>query len=68
MQRSLDAGLLQPHPIQEIMPEKGEGSQKATWVAAVTSGLHMLMAGGIGGRKLVVRVASGDDIAPQVIT
>lgn len=66
MQGSLDAGLIQPHPIQEIIPEKGEGSQKETWAAAVISGLHMLMAGGIRGRKLVVRVSSGDAIAaPQ---
>ncbi|QKX63159.1 uncharacterized protein TRUGW13939_10328 [Talaromyces rugulosus] len=58
MQRLLDGGLIQAHPIQEIVPEKGEGSQKESWVAAITSGLHMLMAGGIKGRKLVVRVSS----------
>jgi hypothetical protein len=53
MQFLLDRGLIQAQPIQEIVPEKGEGSQKESWVAAVTSGLHMLMAGGIKGRDYI---------------
>lgn len=55
LQALLDKGSLQAHPIQQVC--SNEEGNSCPWARDVISGLQTLMAGGVRGRKLVVRIS-----------
>lgn len=57
LQALLDGGSLRVHPIQEVCAEKDPSRNLCAWPRAVISGLETLKAGGVRGRKLVVRIS-----------
>ncbi|KAI9697555.1 MAG: hypothetical protein M1820_007754 [Bogoriella megaspora] len=53
MQNLLDRGLVEAHPVQEVVGRGEEGM----WADNVMAGLEELRTGGVRGRKLVVRIS-----------
>jgi hypothetical protein len=57
LQALLDRASLQTHPTQQVCAHMDASGEPCAWPQAVISGLEALKAGGVRGRKLVVRIA-----------